>query len=51
MRVNDVEMWKGVMHKMPTSFMGGQAVQEEGLENLAGCVEWVEHHLYGGYYL
>jgi hypothetical protein len=51
MRVNDVEMWEGVMHKMPTSFMGGQVVQEAGLENLAGCVEWVEHHLYGGYYL
>jgi hypothetical protein len=52
MKVQDVEMWKGEMIKMQSDFMGGtQTLQESGLENLAGCVEWVNHHLLGGYYL
>jgi hypothetical protein len=51
MRVQDVEMWKGTMHKMTTDFMSDQSVQESGLSNLSGCVDWVNHHLYGGYYL
>ena len=52
MKVSDVEQWDGTMQKMKTDFMGGtQTVQESGLPNLAGCVEWVNHHLIGDYFI
>ena len=52
MKVSDVRQWSGEMKKMYTDFMGGtETYYESGLEELAGCVAWVEHHLYGGYYL
>jgi hypothetical protein len=30
---------------------GTERVQQSGLEELAGCVDWVDHHLLGGYWL
>jgi hypothetical protein len=52
MKVENIQQWRGVLFKRNTDFMGGtQRVEESGLEELAGCVAWVEHHLVGGYWL
>jgi hypothetical protein len=51
-KVRGVEQWRGKMLKMKTSFwQETEIVQRGGLENLSGCVEWVEHHLKGGYWI
>lgn len=52
MRVKGVRHWQGKMWKMNTDFMGGtDPYIQSGLEELAGCVAWVEHNLYGGYWI
>ena len=52
MKVSGVEQWKGKINKKQTSFYGGTGtVAKWDLENLVGCVEWVEDYLMGGYWL
>ena len=52
MKISGVEQWRGKMLKMKTSFMQEtEIVQQSGLQNLSGCVEWVENHLKGGYWI
>ena len=51
MKIMGVEKWKGKMAKMPTDFMLDQVIQDDDLDNLSGCVEWVNFYLIGGYYL
>jgi hypothetical protein len=51
MKIKGVEQWSAVFYPIQESFNFHGPVWENHLENLSGCVEWVNKFQYGGYYL
>jgi hypothetical protein len=45
MKVGGVEKWTGTYYQNPTDPPQSQ------LDNLSGCVAWVNHHMYGDYFI
>jgi hypothetical protein len=45
-----VEKWRGVYYGTPTDFYESDPPIGE-VDGLFGCVEWVNHHLYGDYFI
>ena len=48
MKVSGVEKWRGTYYGTPTDFYWNDPPVAR-LDNLSGCVEWVNHHKNGDY--
>lgn len=53
MKVRGIELWNGTYYNITDDFAyyNGQPLIESGLENLCGCVSWVNKFLNGDYYI
>lgn len=51
MKIRGVEKWKGQYYGMVDSMNHHGPVFDNDLENLVGCVTWVERFLYGDFYI
>lgn len=50
-KINGVEQWRGIYYNSGTDFDNKFFPQKAYLENLASCVKWVNHFMYGDFYL
>jgi hypothetical protein len=55
MKLQGIRQWTGRYYNQATSLWGddmrNRPHYQSGLEELAGCVKWVEHFMYGDYYI
>jgi hypothetical protein len=49
-KYNGDEKWRGTYYGTPTDFYESDPPVRE-TDGLSGCVSWVNHHLYGDYYI
>lgn len=49
MKVRGIEMWEGRYYGMNETWNFHEEILEDNLNNLSGCVEWVNKFYYGGW--